>query len=347
MRYIIFIWLLFFMLSCQEQSLKDVDIRLLDTKKGSELNQTSKSTEVNNSNSKIISEKKDENESQQVVEINNSKSITLSMEKNDSIIESNESIVIPIAKNSTKTNEVELAKIEADAKAETLAMRSQHNISLKKLEAEKAKLLKEKEVALAKLESDKEIEKVKESNKKELSLLELKSQEKMVLAKLETQKNILKEQKELDKIKSLNDKEIALAKIRTQKDISKNEEKMVINKTVSDKEIAIAKLENERELVDKNIAFYQMIAMMVVGVIVLALLILYFISSRKRKNELKIHQDELRHKEYMEASRQHNAHIGKMLDVITDENADKGVKKEIVRLLKDQGKKGNLIEYKR
>jgi hypothetical protein len=76
-------------------------------------------------------------------------------------------------------------------------------------------------------------------------------------------------------------------------------------------------------------------------------LILYFINSRKRKNELKIHEDELRHKEYMEASRQHNEHIGKMLDVITDANADKGVKKEIVRLLKEQGKKGNLIEHKR
>ncbi len=160
---------------------------------------------------------------------------------------------------------------------------------------------------------------------KEIVLAKLESQEKMAMAKLETQKSLSKEQKEL-----------ALAKIQIQKDISKNDE-----------EIALARLKNEKELADKNIAFYKMIAMMVMGVVVLALLMVYLINSRKRKNELKIHQDELRHKEYMESTRQQNEHIGKMLDVILDENADKSVKKEIVRLLKDQGKKGNLIEHKR
>jgi hypothetical protein len=321
------IFLLFVIVACGEQSFKKADIRLLNSKKS--------------------------NESELIIETNSSdsKEVVLNptianMDRNSSTTETNESIAL-VVKESAKSDKIQLAELEAKLKAETLAMQSKHNISLKKLEADKAKLLKEKEVALAKLESEKEIAKTKELNRKELSLLELESQEKMVIAKLESQKSLSKEQKELDKIKSLNDKEVALAKIQTQKDISKNEEKIALSRAVSDKEIAIARLQNERELADKNIAFYKMIAMMVVGLIVLLLLIVYFINSRKRKNELKIHEDELRHKEYMEASRQHNEHIGKMLDVITDANADKGVKKEIVRLLKDQGKKGTLIEYKR
>jgi type III secretory pathway component EscU len=93
--------------------------------------------------------------------------------------------------------------------------------------------------------------------------------------------------------------------------------------------------------------FYKMIAIAITSILVLGLLIVYFINRRKRNNELKMHQDELRHKEYMEASKQHNEHVKRMLDIITDESADKVVKKEVVRLLKEQGKKGNLIEHKR
>jgi type III secretory pathway component EscU len=109
----------------------------------------------------------------------------------------------------------------------------------------------------------------------------------------------------------------------------------------SDKEIALAKLNSQKELADKNLIFYKMIAIAITALLVLGLLIIYFISRKKRINELKMHQDELRHKEYMEASKQHNEHVRKMLDIIIDESADKTVKKEVVRLLKEQGKKSN------
>jgi hypothetical protein len=220
-----------------------------------------------------------------------------SLDRNSSI-DSNKSIAVSVVKKSLKSDELQLAELE--------------------IEAERAKLLKEKEVALAKLESDREIAKVKELNKKELSLLELKSQEK-----------------------------IALAKIKTQKDLSKNEEKVALSRAVTDRDIAIAQLKNQRELADKNISFYKMVVMMVVGLIVLILLIVYSINSKKRKSELKMHENELRHKEYMETTKQQNEHIGKMLDVIIDENADSGIKKEIVQLLREQEEKGNLIEYKK
>jgi len=305
----VFLFLLFFIVACGEQSFKKADIRLLNSKKSNESN---RDVEI------------DENESEFIIETNSSDSKVVlnptieNMDRNNSTTETNESIVALVVKESAKSDKVQLAELEAKLKAETLAMQSKHNISLKKLEADKAKLLKEKEVALAKLESDREIAKVKELNKKELSLLELKSQEK-----------------------------IALAKIKTQKDLSKNEEKVALSRAVTDSDIAIAQLKNQRELADKNISFYKMVVMMVVGLIVLILLIVYSINSKKRKSELKMHENELRHKEYMETTKQQNEHIGKMLDVIIDENADSGIKKEIVQLLREQEEKGNLIEYKK
>ncbi|NEW60129.1 hypothetical protein GSY74_02430 [Sulfurovum sp. bin170] len=320
MKYLIYISVLFFIVACGEQSFKEVDIRLLNSKESSESkeqliveNNISKPIEKVIKDTNLSQSIKEESNLSRVVAVNSQKSKDL-----NSYTEINDSISVLVVENSSKSEELQLAELEAKMRAETLAMQSKYDISLKKLETDNTKVLKEKEVALAKLESDKEIAKDKELNRKELSILELESREKMALAKLESQKSLSQGQKELDSTEFSNNREIALAK-----------------------------LNNQKELVDKNIAFYKMIAMMVVGLVVLALLIIYFINRRKRKNELKIHEDELRHKEYMEASRQHNEHIGKMLDVITDANADKGVKKEIVRLLKDQGKKGNLIEHKR
>jgi hypothetical protein len=251
--------------------------------------------------------------------------------------ESNQSVLPPVVITTTgEHSKLQLAELEKRIQIETLAMQSKHDLSLKKLEANRAKILKEKEVALAKLESKEKMAMSQLQSKEALAKVDAQNRHSEALAKLASQKELSANNKELDKVKSSNEKEIALAKFQAQKDMAKNEEK-----------IALARLANEKELVDKNIAFYKTIAMMITGILLLALLILFFINRRKRKNELQIHEDALRHKEYLEANKMHNEHIKKMLDIITDESADKGVKKEIVRLLKEQGKKGNIIEYKR
>ena len=367
MRYIVSIYILFFLLACGNQDFDKMDIRLLNSKKSvieksdnntkelepQKVEEESQKLELQNSSSEIKplkSIEKDEEmpivkSKEENIEIDSNSSISISTIESDI----NDSIVVvskEINRTTPKSEKVLLAELDAKAKSEALAMQSQYSISLKKLEANNRKLLTDKELALAKIENQKEIEKKRIADKKELSLLEIKSKERLALAKLSSKKELSKSQKELNQEKAINDKEVALAELETQKVISQNSSKTALQKAQSDKEIALAELANQKELTDKNIAFYKMIAIAITALLVLGLLIVYFINRKKRTNELKMHQDELRHKEYMEASRQHNEHVKKMLDIITDESADKAVKKEVIRLLKEQGKKGNLIEHR-
>ncbi|MBU1667872.1 hypothetical protein KKC13_05590 [bacterium] len=175
-------------------------------------------------------------------------------------------------------------------------------------------------------------------------LAELAAQAKWELIKLEAKQ--AKELKELDK-------EITLAQLNNQKE-------MESSKLANEKEITLATLENNKEIViaehdtrvktqDKDNALYQLIAMITAGVLILFIFILFLMHRRSKNIEVKLHQDELRHKEMMEANKQHNENVRKMLEIVADENTDKGVKKEIVRLLKEQEvqKKATLlIEHK-
>jgi hypothetical protein len=49
----------------------------------------------------------------------------------------------------------------------------------------------------------------------------------------------------------------------------------------------------------------------------------------------------------MEATKQHNENMRKMLDIIIDEQIDKDLKKDMIKLLKEEGKKGRMIEHKK
>jgi len=207
---------------------------------------------------------------------------------------------------------------------------------------------------LAQLARDRAIAKEKAESQIAIS----KHKKELELAKLETQKILSQNNKEVAKDKTTIDKEIALAKIQSAKSLAEDKNRLSKDEALNDKEVALAKLKMEREIAlikeksqiegqDKKIKFYIMIALMVVGVILFIILIIYLIHRRNKKTELKLQEDGFRHEEYIEASKQHNEHVKKMLDIITDENADKAVKKEIVRLLKEQGKQGNLVEYKR
>ena len=180
---------------------------------------------------------------------------------------------------------------------------------LKKLEIEQKSVIiaNEKEIALAKIEQE----------------------------KLLAQKRAVSDQKKAE-LEAQNLKEIELAKLESQKAIALNE-----------KEVALAELEVNREQKDKELELYKLIAAVVAGLVILILLIIYMIHRRNKKIQLQLHEDELMHQKYMEASKQHNENLKKMLDIVTDEKIDKGIKKDIVRLLKDQGKQSDLIEHKK
>ena len=183
------------------------------------------------------------------------------------------------------------------------------------------------------------------NNKSENILLaELSAQSKWELMKLEAQHE--KELKELEK-------EVALAKLHHQKE-------MESSKLANQKEMTLATLENNKEMVlaqdemrvktqDKDHALYEMIALITAGVLILFLFVFFLMHRRTKNIEIQLHHDELRHKEMMEAKRQHHENIRKILEIIADEKSDKGIKEEMVLLLKDQKiliKENLLIEYK-
>jgi len=278
------------------------------------------------------------------------------VEKREDVVSKQEqnstSILVPSSiepKINNAVDPLKLAAIEAKMKKELLSLKIQHEQSLKSMELaiKKSQALQAKEIALAKLSHQKEIEKIKASDEKELAASKLDIQQKIEMAKIASQKELDAKQKAIEEAKAIQEKEVALAKLQTQKELAQRQEAVDIAQAKRDKEVALATLHNSAMMSDKQLEFYKMIAMIVTGLIVLGLLILYFIVQRKRKNELKLQENELQHQAYLEASKQHNEHVKKMLEIITDENMDKGIKKEMMRLLKDQSSQANLIEHKK
>lgn len=167
--------------------------------------------------------------------------------------------------------------------------------------------------------------------------------------KLELRKLEAKETKELKKL----DKEVTLAKLSNQKEMESSElanEKEITLATLNHKkEIAIAENKTSVKMQEKENALYQLIAMITAGVLILFIFIRFLMHRRSKNIEVKLHQDELRHREMMEVNKQHNENVRKMLEIVADKSADTGVKKEIVGLLKEQEvqkKETLLIEHK-
>ena len=68
------------------------------------------------------------------------------------------------------------------------------------------------------------------------------------------------------------------------------------------------------------------------------LLVLLGYSIHRRNQALKqtLHEDKLRHEAYMLTSQQQHERIQKTLEILADESTDKHLKKELVKLLKEQ-----------
>jgi len=167
--------------------------------------------------------------------------------------------------------------------------------------------------------------------------------------KLELRKLEAKETKELKEL----DKEVTLAQLSNQKEMESsklaNEKEITLATLNHKKEIAIAENETRVQTQEKENSLYQLIAMITAGVLILFIFIHFLMHRRSKNIEVKLHQDELRHREMMEVNKQHNENVRKMLEIVADKNADTGIKKEIVGLLKEQEvqkKETLLIEHK-
>lgn len=146
---------------------------------------------------------------------------------------------------------------------------------------------------------------------------------------------------EAEKAKAIGHIELEKSKIETSA-----RQEMAAMAQQTEKEVALAKEQRIAATKDKDIALYQMIMGSGAVLILFGMALFLWIYRKNRNDKLKMHEETLRHEAFMQASRQQHEKMNKMLEIIVDEKADKAVKKELVKLLKEQEGTPALIEYR-
>ena len=158
---------------------------------------------------------------------------------------------------------------------------------------------------------------------------------------------------EAEKVQQLKAMELEQSKVKAAEEANLQESKLAY-----EKELQSMKLAQEKELMmvqekrrlanqDNQNRFNQTLLIVGTLIVLLVLLIWLWIHRKNKAQEAKIHEETMRHEEFMQASQQHHEKITKMLDIVVDEKTDKNVKKELVKLLKEQGEAPALLENKK
>lgn len=184
-------------------------------------------------------------------------------------------------------------------------------------------------------------QKYKEVNET-LELQKLVGADQITLAKIEAQKT--------EQLKTL---ELEQSKIEAQEAAKLQENKLAYEKELQSMKLAQEKeltLAQEKRLLSNQGSQNRLYQTMIIAgsvLVLLVLLLLLWMHKKNKAHEAKIHEESLRHEEFMQASQQHHEKVTKILEIIVDEKADKNVKKELVKLLKEQGEGPALLEDKK
>jgi hypothetical protein len=179
--------------------------------------------------------------------------------------------------------------------------------------------------------TDAQIRLIKAQTAAKARLAEIEARKAERLKKLETQRAMTVAQLEAEKTQKVKALELEQTK----------------NTNTAQTQIATTKAQTDVAIEKEQLGFYRQLTIAAVIVILLLMLLAYFLYRHRQSLKLKIHEDGLRHQAYLEASRQHHEKVTKMLEIIADESTDKGLKKELTRLLKDTEEKPSvLLEHK-
>ena len=159
-------------------------------------------------------------------------------------------------------------------------------------------------------------------------LKKLETQRAMTVARIEAEKAGKLKQFELEQSKSTNAAQAQIAQAKAAAEIVREQERQ---KTA---------LARQKE----TIAFYRQLLIAGMIVLLLLMLLVYLLYRHRQSLNAKLHDDQLRHQAYLEASRQHHEKVTKLLEIIANEGTDKHLKKELTRLLKEQGEGPKQLE---
>ena len=148
-------------------------------------------------------------------------------------------------------------------------------------------------------------------------LKQLEARRAETVARLEAQKQQKLKAIELQKIQNTNAANAEIAKARARTDLAIEKERQA-RETARQKE---------------QIAFNRQLLIAGVTVTLLLMLLLYLLYRHRKAHQRDLHEKELHHRAWLEASRQHHEKVTKVLDILADETTDKTVKKELTKLL--------------
>jgi len=148
-------------------------------------------------------------------------------------------------------------------------------------------------------------------------LRQLETQQAEAVARLEAEKQQKLKALELRQIESTNTANTQIAKARAQTDLAIEKERQA--------------RESARQ--KEQIAFNRQLLIAGISAVLLLMLLFYLLYRHRHNVKLKLQEEELRHKAWLEASRQHHEKVTKVLDILADEKTDKHVKKELTKLL--------------
>ncbi len=162
-----------------------------------------------------------------------------------------------------------------------------------------------------------------------IEIAKLKSEENLKLAQIEakTKEKVKQIEVEATKLKVISEKEVNLENQKIQKAIAFLKEKTTLDTK------------------DKDVYINQIAIIAAIAILILILLVYYIIQHKKRALELKIHEEELKHKAHMQASTQQHEKITRVLEIIADKDTDEYIKGELINIIREQPQDQSLISY--
>ncbi|HHD74589.1 MAG TPA: hypothetical protein ENL00_02015 [Nitratifractor sp.] len=204
--------------------------------------------------------------------------------------------------------------------------------------------------------SDDSVSKTQELNKNNPYLPKLKEQKQLESPKERILKIEYKNRITLEEAKNRSKAQLAAINAKKEERVKELElqkvQQLAAEKTKQDaieanKSFKIAKITQESALAskEKEISLYKVLAFLAMILLILWLILRYINQLSKRRHEAQLKEQEYNFEAYKQESQMKHENINKMLDIISSENSDPSVKKEITKILSHN--KSNIIEHKK
>ena len=133
-------------------------------------------------------------------------------------------------------------------------------------------------------------------------------------------------------------KETRIQQLALEKSKSTDHAREMIAASENQRKIAVEKERQQAAIIiqRERSALYQQYLIAAVIILILFALLGYTMHRRNQTLKRTLHEDQLRHKEYMLASQQQHERIQKTMEILANESTDKHLKKELVKFLKEQ-----------